>query len=302
MISSQEALNRSKQIDHSQEPVQELREILLNYEFSDRNMCRFEVPIGTKVIRVRANKSPEEAALSPDKVLYTKMSELSYPPADVTKYNRANIPHKPLFYAALPSKNKDNNQTDIYSYIATSFLETIKMKPEMKQMLTFSVWETTREIILFNVPTRTGLFKQESHLYRQRLNEYIGCLLYYGIPNPLEDVFIQYLATEMSRPKDDNTGYFLTAHFVNYVLHHFTEFDGVLYLSTKMSGYTENIALLPKCVDSSLKLIDVSVKVAILDQNLNIGLHDVCKGIIVGDSEIAYELASDFIEMLANKE
>lgn len=303
MISSEEALERVKKLDYSTKPVQDLRDILMSYEFSDRNIFRITIPVGSRTVRVRPNKTPEEAAISSEDFLFRKKSELSCPPIDVTDYNRANIPYKPLFYATLPSENKQNGDTDIYSYLATSFFETIKLTEEIKQVLTYSIWETTKEITLFNVPTRIGLFTQESQLYRKRLDEYIKILLQNGLANPLEDIFIQHLATEMARPINDRE-YFFTAHFVDYVLHHFTEFDGVLYLSTKMNGYTENIALLPKCVDSALKLVEVSVDVVTSNQNLDISQTTICNGIIGNNSEdsIDYIPTNDFFHHLLNQE
>ena len=191
-----------------------------------------------KVLRTRPNGDD----------FFSYIHELSYPPAEYARTDRASLAGKPMFYASAFTKNA--NKTHAYPRIVSA-LETMTLLRSKGatgvKCMTQSVWNVNDNIHLFAFPF--------SEKYKRACEE-IG-MLNTGWKTLLcesyskESIdFFTYIGDLMAKT---NTSclYDVTATCVDYILAHFN-FEGVLYPSVPMEGEGLNICLKPNVVDDKI--------------------------------------------------
>lgn len=192
-----------------------------------------------KVLRTRSNEDD----------FFGFVHELSYPPAEFARTDRASLNGAPMFYATAFTKNVDN--THAYPRIVSA-LETMTLlrtrESDGVKCMTQSVWHVKKPIHLFAFPF--------SNKYKRACEE-IG-VLNAGweslvCNNHTEEAieFFSYIG-DMMAETNVSCLYNITATCVDYILTHFN-FDGVIYPSVPVEGQGLNICLKPSIVDENIE-------------------------------------------------
>ena len=207
---------------------------------------------GSKLIRGSINWVPEH---------FTHVSQLSYRPPELNcEYQRASIPRKTMFYACSFS-HSSTFETGVFMPRLTSLMEIRSLITDRDangvQRITFSRWDTTRNIKLFALPFGANYEKpcEEIGYLRAIWEEKIGKDLYSKDAIDL----IAYISLDISQKKENNTDYMFTAIFIDWFLSRHPEYDGVYYPSVQVDGEGVNVALLPYLVDNgSVSFVDAT--------------------------------------------
>lgn len=200
-----------------------------------------------KVLRTRPNGDD----------FFSYVHELSYPPAEYARTDRASLVGEPMFYASAFTKNA--NKTHAYPRIVSA-LETITLLrckgATGVKCMTQSVWDVNDNIHLFAFPF--------SEKYKCACEE-IG-MLKTGWETSLQESyskesieFFTYIGDLMAQP---NTSclYDVTATCVDYILTHFN-FEGVLYPSVPLEGEGLNVCIKPNVVDDKITFAGAATEI-----------------------------------------
>ena len=200
-----------------------------------------------KVLRTRPNGDD----------FFSYVYELSYPPAEYARTDRASLAGKPMFYASAFTKNA--NKTHAYPRIVSA-LETITLLRSKGatgvKCMTQNLWNVNDNIHMFAFPF--------SEKYKRACEE-IG-MLKSGWETLLRESyskesieFFTYIGDLMA---EINTSclYDVTATCVDYILTHF-KFEGVLYPSVPLEGEGINICLKTNVVDDKITFAGAATEV-----------------------------------------
>lgn len=200
-----------------------------------------------KVLRTRPNGDD----------FFSYVYELSYPPAEYARTDRASLAGKPMFYASAFTKNA--NKTHAYPRIVSA-LETMTLLRSKGatgvKCMTQSLWNVNDNIHMFAFPF--------SEKYKRACEE-IG-MLKSGWETLLRESyskesieFFTYIGDLMA---EINTSclYDVTATCVDYILTHF-KFEGVLYPSVPLEGEGINICLKTNVVDDKITFAGAATEV-----------------------------------------
>lgn len=200
-----------------------------------------------KVLRTRPNGDD----------FFSYVYELSYPPAEYARTDRASLAGKPMFYASAFTKNA--NKTHAYPRIVSA-LETMTLLRSKGatgvKCMTQSLWNVNDNIHMFAFPF--------SEKYKRACEE-IG-MLKSGWETMLRESyskesieFFTYIGDLMA---EINTSclYDVTATCVDYILTHF-KFEGVLYPSVPLEGEGINICLKTNVVDDKITFAGAATEV-----------------------------------------
>ena len=200
-----------------------------------------------KVLRTRPNGDD----------FFSYVYELSYPPAEYARTDRASLVGKPMFYASAFTKNA--NKTHAYPRIVSA-LETMTLLRSKGAIgvkcMTQSLWNVNDNIHMFAFPF--------SEKYKRACEE-IG-MLKSGWETLLRESyskesieFFTYIGDLMA---EMNTSclYDVTATCVEYILTHF-KFEGVLYPSVPLEGEGLNICLKTNVVDDKITFAGAATEV-----------------------------------------
>lgn len=200
-----------------------------------------------KVLRTRPNGDD----------FFSYVYELSYPPAEYARTDRASLVGKPMFYASAFTKNA--NITHAYPRIVSA-LETMTLLRSKGatgvKCMTQSLWNVNDNIHMFAFPF--------SEKYKRACEE-IG-MLKSGWETLLRESyskesieFFTYIGDLMA---EMNTSclYDVTATCVDYILTHF-KFEGVLYPSVPLEGEGLNICLKTNVVDDKITFAGAATEV-----------------------------------------
>ena len=200
-----------------------------------------------KVLRTRSNEDD----------FFGFVHELSYPPAEFARTDRASLSGAPMFYATAFTKNVD--KTHAYPRIVSA-LETMPLL-RTKEMdgvkcMTQSVWYVKSQIHLFAFPfsnkykracEEIGILNDgwESNVRNHHSKESIEFFTYIG---------------DMMAETNVSCLYDITATCVDYILTHFS-FDGVIYPSVPAEGEGLNICLKPSVVDENIEFAAAATEI-----------------------------------------
>lgn len=270
-------------IDVAKENTEELYGIFHEVNDYDLPVIRFYLSPGTGLIRQRVNLKGKD---------FDKISELSYPPADcITRYERANLPFHPMFYACSFPNNYNDGQTPpprVVSLLETSSFFRDKMASGIERS-TVSRWEITKEVELVAMPFLAD-YSMECDVICN-IKEAWNQALQENNVNPEGLELIEYMANEIGRTFKSNVEYFKIANFVNYLLNvnnKTKDVDGIIYPSVPAAGAGFNVALRPSAVDEKVKFIGASL-CYLLKKTDDSYLHVVNHSVSAENGFITYE-------------
>ena len=240
-------------IDVRKENTEELYSIFRMITDYNLPVIRFYIYAGSGLVRQRVNEIGKA---------FVHISDLYYPPAQcITKYERANLPYQPMFYACSFPADYDEISPPprVISLQETSsfFKETNSRGIER---CTVSRWEVVKDIELIAMPFLAdykkpcAAIKQIMDTWNQELRE--------TEVNAEGRELIEYMANEIGKNFNNNLEYFKIANFVNYLLNineKTKNADGVIYPSVPAGGAGFNVAIKPCAADEKIKFIGASL-------------------------------------------
>lgn len=199
---------------------------------------------GSKLIRGAINWVPAH---------FTTISQLSYKPASFNKdYQRASIPGKTMFYSC-PFTHSKTFENGVFIPRITSMMEIrslmTKVDVDGVERITFSRWDTKRDIKVFALPF-LGNYKKPSDEVLYIQEQWEKNIDVKGTFTAESIELVEYLSYDISKQKSDSCGYMFTAIFIDWYLEHHPEYEGIFYPSVQTEGEGANIAFLPSVVDN----------------------------------------------------
>ena len=274
-------LEKIQALNIKDEPISELRNIIKEYDFNNI-IIPFIIKKGTKLFRARINDERKE---------FNLISKLSYPPKSACNYyQRANIKGEPMFYASIQEPNSNDS---IYDCLAAMLFESSNFarntKIDGKQVVTYGVWEVKRDLNVFSFPYSHDSFKTPSKYLFEQQNLLISKLNKSNGYDFKENKLLGFLAKSISSTSKSESDYFIIANIIHHILFGFSDYDGVLYLSTRMNGLVVNFALKPDIVDHYLEFKEASIQF-LQKKDGNMSLMPAFDGLPSNNSTITYEL------------
>lgn len=200
-----------------------------------------------KVLRTRPNKDD----------FFGYIHEMSYPPAEFARTDRASLEGKPMFYASVYTK--DAEITKALPRIVSA-LETIPLLKDIGasgvKVMTQSVWMVNEPIHAFAFPFSNKYKRACSEI--DMLNKGWGETLRMNYSNESIE-FFTYIGDLMAQPQTSCL-YDITATCVDYILSNFN-FEGVIYPSVPVEGEGMNICIKPVVVDSKFSFLGAAIEI-----------------------------------------
>ena len=244
-----EILNNLLALNISEEPQCELIEIIKRYDFG-KILSSQTIRKGSFIYRARANNGSE---------LFVTSSELSYPPKECcNRYQRANIKESPMFYGSFDDV-ESHSKNDIYYCMAGMVFESNNQiqdySLDAKLLITFGVWEVTKDINLCSFPYHQNIFPALSNRVIELHKESICDLSKRNGYDILNNTLLDFLIKRLSSSSTNEHDYFIIANVIHYIISKYKDngLNGILYLSVPMNGLTTNVALTPETVDNNLQ-------------------------------------------------
>lgn len=193
-----------------------------------------------KVIRTRTNNKIEG--------IYYNVSQISYPPPEKARNDRANLAGDSMFYGVLI-----DSSTDVEA-VGTSLLESnpgvFGVETEGCGIVTMGTWNVLDNFLLYSLPVKKEM--SEKHSLAQMISD-IWC----SNKNRFSDndiSFMEYMGELMSE-SGNNIIYKVTANFVKYCLLTHPELKGIVYPSVQSQGEGMCAAIIPDAVNSNMRCI-----------------------------------------------
>ena len=269
-------------INVTKEDIEELYSIFRIVEDYNLPVIRFYLYTGSGLIRQRVNEKGKAFRL---------ISKLNYPPANcVTKYERANVPYQPMFYAcSFPNSYNDNTHPPrLIALQETSAFFKDKTSSGIERC-TVSRWEVVEQLELVAMP-----FLSEYKLANSDIENIKNAWEQELKDNNVDAdgrELIEYMAREIGKTFKSNVEYFKIANFVNYLLNVNEKTkgaDGIIFPSVPAAGAGFNVAIKPTVVDKKIKFVGASL-CHLLKRREQSYLHVMNQSVSVKDGVITYE-------------
>lgn len=236
----------------SEDQLEELYDVFRSIKDYEIPIVRYTIYPGSSLIRQRINQPGKN---------FSHVSELSYPPINVTPMERANLPGHPMFYACtFPSEI--NKRAPIPRFIAleeTSSFMRDKTKSGIERA-TVSRWSVTKQIELIALPYM-GTYERACPDLLKIKKEWKEVIKHCVVPRATLDL-VHYMAKEISKDFTKKEQYFKIANFVYYLLNinkKTKDADGIIYPSVPAQGAGFNVAIKPDVVDSRIEFSKASI-------------------------------------------
>lgn len=231
----------------------------LHQIFKDRfklSYLSYNLLEGNKIIRTRINETCK---------IFRKLSDISYPPVEYARLDRASLKGKPMFYGSVfTHKNETVYLPRIINLTETSNLFKDQYS-EGKQLLTQSAWKNNRTLRLVVLPVSLNYTQPCDEVQNMQM-EFYKTADSIGICVSEEAIFLG----DLFASKNELNTYNMTAHFVDYVLNESNDadyFDGVIYPSVPGEGLGMNICIKPSLIDTGVvKCMGASLAMLIKDK------------------------------------
>lgn len=269
-------------IDAADENTEELYGIFRLVDDCDIPIIRFYLYPGAGLVRQRLNLVGSE---------FNEVSELGYPPLlCVKKYERANVPFQPMFYACSFPRGYDNetHPPRVIALQETSSFFKDKLASGIERS-TVSRWEVAKEIELVALPFLADYTTPNSDILTIK-NEWENAIGGDAVNQEGREL-VEYMAKEIGRDFDCNVGYFKIANFVNYLLNvneKTKNADGVIYPSVPAGGAGFNVAIRPSVVDEKIKFVGAGL-CHLLKRDEHSYLHVMKQSVSVEKGSITYK-------------
>lgn len=274
-----ELLDAINVVDENTEELYDIFRIVDDYDIP---IIRFYLYPGAGLIRQRVNLTGTE---------FNEVSELSYPPLlCVTKYERANVPFQPMFYACSFPRGY-NDETHPPRVIAlqetSSFYKDIPASGI--ERCTVSRWEVMEKIELVALPFLADYNMPNSDILTIK-NEWNQAIEDSSVSEEGCEL-IEYMAREIGKDFSSNVEYFKIANFVNYLLNvneKTKKTDGIIYPSVPAGGAGFNVAIKPTVVDEKIKFVGAGL-CHLLKKGEQSYLHIMKQSVSVENGVISYD-------------
>ena len=269
-------------INAADENTEELYSIFRIVDDYDIPIIRFYLYLGAGLVRQRLNLIRTE---------FNEVSELSYPPLlCVTKYERANVPFQPMFYACSFPRGY-NDETHPPRVIALQETSSFyKDRPASGiERCTVSRWEVVEKIELVALPFLADYNMPNSDIQtiKDEWNNAIGD----SSANLEGRELVEYMAKEIGKDFSSNVEYFKISNFVNYLLNvnkKTKNADGIIYPSVPAGGAGFNVAIRPSVADEKIKFVGAGL-CHLLKRGEQSYLHVMKQSVSVENGVITYE-------------
>lgn len=225
-----------------------LLDILKSY---DENIALMPIKLfaNQKILRTRKNEDG----------VFGYIHELSYPPKEYARTDRASIEGKPMFYASIFTKEVEKSHA--YPRIISA-LETIPLLRAKgtsgKNLITQSVWMIDEEVHAYSFPLSSQYKRACSEIYMLN-SDWDKVLKNEYSEDSIE--FFSFIGDLMAKP-NESCLYEITATSIDFILEHYN-FDGVLYPSVQAEGQGMNICIKPDVVDSKISFAGAATEVIV---------------------------------------
>lgn len=236
----------------SEDQLQDLYAVFCSIEDYEIPIVRHTIYPGSSLIRQRVNQPGKN---------FSHVSDLSYPPINVTPMERANLPGHPMFYAcSFPSEINENAPIPrVIALEETSSFMRDKTKSGIERA-TVSRWSVTKQIELIALPY-TGTYERACPDLLNIRKGWIEAINKGVVPQDALDL-VHYMAKEISKDFTRIEQYFKIANFVYYLLNtnkKTKDADGIIYPSVPAQGAGFNVAIKPEVVDSKIEFSNASI-------------------------------------------
>lgn len=225
-----------------------LLDILESYG-EDIALIPIKLFVHQKILRTRKNEDD----------VFGYIHELSYPPKEYARTDRASIEGKPMFYASIFTKEVEKSHAYPRIISALETIPLLRAKGTSGQnLITQSVWMIDEEVHVYSFPL--------SSQYKR------ACLEIYMLNSDWDKVlkneysedsieFFSFIGDLMAKP-NESCLYEITATCIDFILEHFN-FNGVLYPSVQAEGQGMNICIKPDVVDSKISFAGAATEVIV---------------------------------------
>ena len=225
-----------------------LLDILESYG-EDIALIPIKLFVHQKILRTRKNEDG----------FFGYIHELSYPPKEYARTDRASIEGKPMFYASIFTKEVEKSHA--YPRIISA-LETIPLLRAKgtsgQKLITQSVWMIDEEVHVYSFPLSSQYKRACSEI--NMLNSDCKKVLKNEYSEDSIE-FFSFIGDLMARP-NESCLYEITATCIDFILEHYN-FDGVLYPSVQAEGQGMNICIKPDVVDSKISFAGAATEVIV---------------------------------------
>lgn len=225
-----------------------LLDILKSY---DENIALMPIKLfaNQKILRTRKNEDG----------VFGYIHELSYPPKEYARTDRASIEGKPMFYASIFTKEVEKSHAYPRIISALETIPLLRAKGTSGQnLITQSVWMIDEEVHVYSFPLSSQYKRACSEIYMLN-SDWDKVLKNEYSEDSIE--FFSFIGDLMAKP-NESCLYEITATCIDFILEHYN-FDGVLYPSVQAEGQGMNICLKPDVVDSKISFAGAATEVII---------------------------------------
>lgn len=269
-------------INSANENTEELYGIFRLVDDYDIPIIRYYLYPGMGLVRQRVNLIGTE---------FKEVSELGYPPLlCVKKYERANVPYQPMFYACSFPRgyNDETHPPRVIALQETSSFFNDKPASGIERSAV-SRWEVVKEIELVALPFLAyyNMPNSDIQTIKNEWNNAIGD----GSVNQEGRELVDYMAKEIGKDFTSNVEYFKIANFVNYLLNvseKTKNVDGIIYPSVPAGGAGFNVAIRPSVVDEKIKFVGAGL-CHLLKRGEHSYLHVMKQSVSVDNGTITYK-------------
>lgn len=185
--------------------------------------------------------------------------ELSYPPKEYARTDRASIEGKPMFYASIFTKEVEKSHAYPRIISALETIPLLRAKGTSGQnLITQSVWMIDEEVHVYSFPLSSQYKRACSENYMLN-SDWDKVLKNEYSEDSIE--FFSFIGDLMARP-NESCLYEITATCIDFILEHYN-FDGVLYPSVQAEGQGMNICIKPDVVDSKISFAGAATEVIV---------------------------------------
>lgn len=225
-----------------------LLDILESYG-EDIALIPIKLFVHQKILRTRKNEDG----------FFGYIHELSYPPKEYARTDRASIEGKPMFYASIFTKEVEKSHAYPRIISALETIPLLRAKGTSGQnLITQSVWMIDEEVHVYSFPLSSQYKRACSEIYMLN-SDWDKVLKNEYSEDSIE--FFSFIGDLMARP-NESCLYEITATCIDFILEHYN-FDGVLYPSVQAEGQGMNICIKPDVVDSKISFAGAATEVIV---------------------------------------
>lgn len=225
-----------------------LLDILESYG-EDIALIPIKLFVHQKILRTRKNEDG----------FFGYIHELSYPPKEYARTDRASIEGKPMFYASIFTKEVEKSHAYPRIISALETIPLLRAKGTSGQnLITQSVWMIDEEVHVYSFPLSSQYKRACSEIYMLN-SDWDKVLKNEYSEDSIE--FFSFIGDLMAKP-NESCLYEITATCIDFILEHYN-FDGVLYPSVQAEGQGMNICIKPDVVDSKISFAGAATEVIV---------------------------------------